>query len=121
MYPDTFFINTQDRWLTTTGAEKAGQLIPDYIVKPSVRNETTQFQHGTPNAILKTASYVPTKHEQSKRNQLEGFDVGCSKATTIAPLHDDKDNHHKSHTIILIIIIMFIKDIMMFHEIKFPK
>jgi hypothetical protein len=96
--PDTFFINTQDRWLTTTGAEKAGQLIPDYIVKPSVRNETTQFQHGTPNAILKTASYVPTKHEQSKRNQLEGFDVGCSKATTIAPLHDDKDNFHKSHT-----------------------
>ena len=32
--PDTFFINTQDRWLTTTGAEKAGQLVPEHIVKP---------------------------------------------------------------------------------------
>ena len=97
--PDTFFINTQDRWLTTTGAEKAGQLIPDYIVKPVARNETSSFQLGTPNSNLKTASYVPTKHEQSKRNQLEGFDVGCSAATTIAPLqHESSEKYHISHT-----------------------
>ena len=96
--PDTFFINTQDRWLTTTGAEKAGQLVPDYIVKPSTRNETTTYQQGTPNSTLKTASYVPTKHESSKRNQLEGFDVGCSKASCTAPSHNDKDNNHNSHT-----------------------
>jgi hypothetical protein len=97
--PDTFFINTQDRWLTTTGAEKAGQLVPDYIVKPSTRNETTTYQHGTPNAVLKTASYVPTRHEESKRTQLEGFDVGHSVATKSAPLqHLAVDNHHSSHT-----------------------
>jgi hypothetical protein len=97
--PDTFFINTQDRWLTTTGAEKAGQLVPDYIVKPSTRNETTTYQHGTPNAVLKTASYVPTRHEDSKRTQLEGFDVGHSVATKSAPLqHLAVDNHHSSHT-----------------------
>ena len=97
--PDTFFINTQDRWLTTTGAEKAGQLVPDFIVKPSTRNETSTFQHGTPNSNLKTASYVPTTHEQSKRNQLEGFDVGCSSATTIAPLqHESTNKNHISHT-----------------------
>jgi len=97
--PDTFFINTQDRWLTTTGAEKAGQLVPDFIVKPSTRNETTTYQHGTPNAILKTASYVPTRHEESKRNQLEGFDVGHSTATRTGPLqHEFADKHHISHT-----------------------
>ena len=97
--PDTFFINTQDRWLTTTGAEKAGQLVPDYIVKPSTRNETTTYQHGTPNAVLKTASYVPKQHEQSKRIQLEGFDVGHSTATRSAPLqHKAVDNNHNSHT-----------------------
>jgi hypothetical protein len=97
--PDTFFINTQDRWLTTTGAEKAGQLVPDYIVKPSTRNETTSYQHGTPNAVLKTASYVPTKHEETKRIQLEGFDVGHSTATRSAPLqHQSVDNNHNSHT-----------------------
>jgi hypothetical protein len=97
--PDTFFINTQDRWLTTTGAEKAGQLVPDYIVKPSTRNETTTYQHGTPNAVLKTASYVPTRHEETKRTQLEGFDVGHSVATRSAPLqHQSVDNNHNSHT-----------------------
>jgi hypothetical protein len=97
--PDTFFINTQDRWLTTTGAEKAGQLVPDYIVKPSTRNETTNYQHGTPNAVLKTASYVPTRHEESKRTQLEGFNVGHSVGTRTAPLeHQSVINHYNSHT-----------------------
>jgi len=77
--PDTFFINTQDRWLTTTGAEKAGQLVPDYIVKPSTRNETTSYQHGTP--------------------QLEGFDVGPSSASRSAPLQCDNTEHcYNSHT-----------------------
>lgn len=97
--PDTFFINTQDRWLTTTGAEKAGQLVPDYIVKPSIRNETTTYQHGTPNSTLKTASYAPTRHEESKRTQLEGFQVGHSNATTTAPLHNEAaSNRYASHT-----------------------
>lgn len=97
--PDTFFINTQDRWLTTTGAEKGSQMIPDYIVKPSTRNETSTYQHGTPNAVIKTASYVPTKHETSKRIQLTGLDVGPSVSTTTAPLqHKSMEKYHNSHT-----------------------
>lgn len=96
--PDTFFINTQDRWLTTTGAEKAGQLVPDYIVKPSIRNETTTYQHGTPNAVLKTASYAPTKFEDTKRIQLEGFDVGHSVATKTAPVQSNANlNSHTNY------------------------
>ena len=97
--PDTFFINTQDRWLTTTGAEKAGQLIPNYVVKPSTRNETTTYQHGTPNSVIKTASYVPKRHEEPKRVQLEGFNIGHSVATGSAPLqHEASDKTHNSHT-----------------------
>ncbi len=97
--PDTFFINSQDRWLTTTGAEKAGRVVAEEVQKTSNRNETTTFQHGTPNAILKTASYVPTKHEQTKRTQLEGFDVGPSSASRTGPLQDQShNNHHNSHT-----------------------
>jgi len=96
--PDTFFINTQDRWLTTTGAEKAGQLVPEHIVKTPTRNETSTYQHGTPNAIIKTASYVPTRHEDSKRTQLEGFNVGHSVGTRSAPLqHQMADNCQNSH------------------------
>ena len=97
--PDTFFVNTQDRWLTTTGAEKAGQLVPEHIVKPSNRNDTTKYQHGTPNATLKTASYVPTQHEDTKRIQLEGFQVGHSSATRTGPLKSEMcDRQHNSHT-----------------------
>ena len=97
--PDTFFVNSQDRWLTTTGAEKAGRVVAEEIQKTSNRNETTTFQHGTPNAILKTASYVPTKHEDTKRMQLEGFDVGPSSASRTGPLQDQAHtNHHSSHT-----------------------
>jgi len=95
--PDTFFINSQDRWLTTTGAEKATRLVSEEVFKQSHRNETTTYQHGTPNAILKTASYVPTKHEESKRNQLEGFEVGHSNATGAGP-HHDKDQQLQSHS-----------------------
>ena len=95
--PDTFFINSQDRWLTTTGAEKAGRLIAEEVQKTSHRNDTTTYQHGTPNAILKTASYVPSRHEAAKKTQLEGFEVGHSNATGTGP-HHDKDNHQKSHT-----------------------
>ena len=97
--PDTFFINSQDRWLTTTGGEKAGQMVPDFIVKPSTRNETSKFQQGTPNSTLKTAGYVPIQHEETKRTQLSGYDVGHSVAKGIAPLQNQcVDNYHKSHT-----------------------
>lgn len=97
--PDTFFINTQDRWLTTTGAEKAGQLIPEHIVKPSIRNETSTHQQGPSSSVIKTASYVPARHEETKRVQLEGFQVGHSTATKSAPLqHQHLDNHLKSHS-----------------------
>ena len=97
--PDTFFINTQDRWLTTTGVEKAGQLVPNFVVKPSTRNETTTYQHGTPNSTIKTASYAPTRHEETKRIQLEGFNIGHSFATGTAPLqHEASDKTHNSHT-----------------------
>ena len=94
--PDTFFINSQDRWLTTTGAEKAGRVVAEEIYKTSNRNETTTFQHGTPNAVLKTASYVPCKHEQTKRTQLEGFDVGPSSASRTGPIQDQAHNNNQS-------------------------
>jgi hypothetical protein len=94
--PDTFFINSQDRWLTTTGAEKANRFVSEEIQKTSNRNETTKFQHGTPNSTLKTASYVPKKHEESKRQQLEGFEVGPSK-TKGTGSHQDLDQTLNSH------------------------
>lgn len=95
--PDTFFINSQDRWLTTVGAEKNGPMFPEEMIKESNRNDITTFQHGTPNSILKTGGYVPTVHEETKRIHLPSQDVGHSNATGSAPYHD-KDRTQKSHT-----------------------
>lgn len=96
--PDTFFINSQDRWLTTTGAEKASRVVSEEVQKTSHRNDTTTQLMGTPNAVLKTASYVPKRYEEPKRNQLSALDVGHSSARGTAPHHKDKDIYQKSHT-----------------------
>jgi len=95
--PDTYFINSQDRWLTTTGGEKANRLIANEVFKTSHRNETTTYQTGTPNATLKTASYIPATHEETKRMQLSGPSVGHSNAAGSGP-HQDGEKFLKSHT-----------------------
>jgi hypothetical protein len=95
--PDGFFINSQDRWLTTTGAEKANRLIANEIFHTSNRNETTKAITGTPNSTIKTAGYAPTNHEETKRIQLEGCDVPHSNAVGRGP-HTDGDMNKKSHT-----------------------
>jgi hypothetical protein len=95
--PDTFFINSQDRWLTTTGAEKAQRVVADEVLKVSHRNETTTQLTGTPNAVLKTASYVPKNHEASKRIQLDAHHVGHSNAAGTGS-HIDGEEFLKSHT-----------------------
>jgi hypothetical protein len=95
--PDGFYINSQDRWLTTTGAEKATRMVSEEVLKTSHRNDTTSYLTGTPNATLKTASYVPTQHEQSKRVQWNALDVAPSTAMGRGP-HHDGENFIKSHT-----------------------
>ena len=95
--PDTFFINSQDRWLTTTGAEKAQRVVSEEVLKQSHRNETTTQLTGTPNAVLKTASYVPRQHEASKRMQLGAHPVGPSNAAGTGS-HTDGEDFLRSHT-----------------------
>ena len=96
--PDTFFINTQDRWFTTTGAEKAPQSIPNEIFKTSHREDTTTAFTGTPSAQLKTASYVPKVSQAPKRPELATNDVGHSSAMGRGPHGDCVDKRVKSHT-----------------------
>jgi len=96
--PDTFFIQTQDRWLTTTGAEKQGRMIAEEIQKPSHRNDTTSYYAGTPNATLKTASYVPTIHENPKRVVLPVKDVAHSTAAGRGPIDNLANTHNNTVT-----------------------
>jgi hypothetical protein len=95
--PDTFYIQTQDRWLTTVGEEKQGRMISEVIQKPSNRNDTTTHYAGAPNSILKTASYTPTLYEDPKRITLPTKDVAPSSAQGKGPITDG-DDFLKSHT-----------------------
>ena len=92
--PDSFFINSQDRWLTTTGLEKQTRMVSEEIQKTSHRNETTQYYAGVPNSILKTASYTPTIHEETKRIALPAKDINHSNAVGRGPNtgHEDVIN-----------------------------
>jgi hypothetical protein len=73
--PDQSYENTFDRWLKTTGAEKASRNVSEEVMPHSHRVETTKFYSGAANAAMKTASYTPGKVEESKSQQLPSFPV----------------------------------------------
>jgi hypothetical protein len=95
--PDGFYIQTQDRWLTTTGQEKGETLRPIQEVPETVRSVQTIAYTGTPAGQQEQATYAPANYEQSKRIEINehayiGHSRAQGKGTNI-----DKDNAHKSH------------------------
>jgi hypothetical protein len=86
--PDGFFINSQDRWLTTTGAEKAGQLLPKQIIHDSNRNQTTTHYSGVASSAHKNASYNSGVYEEPKRAELSSIDVPISTASGRGPIEN---------------------------------
>lgn len=95
-HPDTFFINSQDRWLTTTGQEKAQALRPIEEVHNTVRSVTSCPYTGVAGGET-NASYVPSAYTVPKRAELEATDVPASSAMGKGPSNDG-DNFIKSHT-----------------------
>lgn len=95
--PDTFFMNTQDRWFTTVGAEKGNRLVSEEVLQYQNRNDTSDYYAGSAASALKTSSYVPGSIQESKRVVLGTKDVLASKACGKGG-HDDLTNAHKSHT-----------------------
>jgi len=84
--PDGFFINTQDRWLTTTGAEKLGQLLPKQEVNETNRSTHTKEYMGVASSGLKNFGYATSVYEPSKRTELANIDVPASVAVGQGPL-----------------------------------
>jgi len=68
-HPDTFYIQTQDRWLTTTGQEKGQALRPVQELHGTNRQSTTQSYIGTPS-VNEVAGYAPSEYQPSKNNVL---------------------------------------------------
>jgi len=84
--PDTFFMNTQDRWLTTTGDEK-GQMLRSIQEMGVIRRPNCETSYPGPAAPAeKVAGYVPTAYENSKRTELPAKDINHSTAVGRGPV-----------------------------------
>jgi len=98
--PDGFFINTQDRWLTTVGAEKGNRPIAEEIFQNSHRAWETNSYVGVPVGVDKVAGHAPTHFEPSKRiTPSETNSVNHSNAVGQTPFQS-LDTHHQSHSIL---------------------
>jgi len=95
--PDTFFINNQDRWLTTTGAEKGEALRPIQEMGVIRRNDIVTDYTGPAGPSDVKAGVAPENFEPSKRKDVLSGGVGHSRAAGRGP-HNDKDNFLRSHT-----------------------
>jgi hypothetical protein len=87
-HPDTFFINTQDRWLTTTGAEKGETLRPIQELGVIRRNDVVVDYAGPAGLVGRQATTAPENFEPSKRVQLPECDVPISTAVGRGPITD---------------------------------
>ena len=95
--PDTFFINSQDRWLTTTGAEKGETLRAIQEMGIIRRNDVLTDYTGPAGPSDVKAGMAPENFEPSKRHEVLSGGVGHSTAAGHGP-HNDKDNFLRSHT-----------------------
>ena len=86
--PDTFFINTQDRWLTTTGAEKGETLRPIQELGVIRRDDCMSNYIGPAANQDRQVGRAPTEFEHSKRHQLGTKDVPISCAVGRGPITD---------------------------------
>ena len=95
--PDTFYIQSQDRWLTTTGQEKGEMQRPHQTVPVPARATDTISYIGGASNTNESPGYASKNFEQAKKIQLATHDVAHGSAQGRGP-HHDKDNVLKSHT-----------------------
>jgi hypothetical protein len=95
--PDRFYINSQDRYFTTTGASKGEALRPIQEMGIIRKNDNLVNYSGPAGPADIKASYVPENFETSKRVQLPCLDVKPSTATGRGPTTDG-ENNLRSHT-----------------------
>lgn len=86
--PDAFFINTQDRWLTTTGSEKGETLRPEQEMGILRRNNCASDYMGPASNVEGGNVYIAPGYEVSKRNEtfempvLGGSQAKCGNSET---------------------------------------
>jgi hypothetical protein len=92
--PDTFFIQNQDRWLTTTGQEKAQMLRPVEEVHSTARQNSSSYV-GVAGGD-RVANYAPSNYQETRRIEIPTNDVGPSSAVSRGD-YKGKERHAKSY------------------------
>jgi hypothetical protein len=95
--PDRFFMNTQDRWFTTTGAEKGETLRPIQEMGILRRPDCESDYAGPAGPADRKAAYAPENFEPSKRQEVIGGCVNHSTAIGKGP-STDGEAFIRSHT-----------------------
>lgn len=80
--PDTYFINTPDRWLTTTGLEKAQTSRSNVVQKDVNRTSTSEEYYGIGVNTEGSHNYIDGKYEDPKKQQLNCKPMGVANMTT---------------------------------------
>ena len=78
--PDTFFINSQDRWLTTTGLEKGETQRPEQELGFIKRNTCATDYSGPAGTVARQAPVAPENYVPTRKPQLPCVDVPISNA-----------------------------------------
>ena len=73
--PDKFYLNTSDRWFTTTGIEKAQTARAKEVYKPQSRVCTTTEYFGADSNVTGTNTYAPENYESAKRPEYSAKPV----------------------------------------------
>jgi hypothetical protein len=69
--PDTYYINSPERYFTTTGLEKAQRAREEHLLKPENRETTTREYFGTVGDQEAQATYTVGAYRKPMRPQLD--------------------------------------------------
>lgn len=96
--PDTFYIQGQDRWFTTTGAAQGERLRPVEELGIIKRNDGTTYYTGPPTMSEgPRASRAPTLYEGSKRQTLDPIIPTGSSAAGRGVQNDNMDSRMNNY------------------------
>ena len=97
--PDGFYIQTQDRWLTTTGQEK-GQALRPVQELPGTSRSVDNLSYSGVASATENGNYAPQNYEKSRRPEPISCDVAHSSATGRGPNQamDMKQGHSNRAT-----------------------
>ena len=97
--PDTYYINTPDRWFTTTGLEKAQKVRSTVVLQPGNRETTTKEYFGNSNQKEHTAPTQPGSFRKTRKTQWDSYNLGPAESSGSGDPHT-KDYSKDSYTVL---------------------